>query len=115
MSTRDYSSEQEKHIAKLLDGRVTPNSGGTKFGGGDVIAKPFLIEAKTTTKEKESFTIKKEWLDKARHQAFEQGLEYSALAFQFEPDGKNYFVVAEGLFKLMYLILKEWEDGQNTL
>lgn len=94
-NTRDYSTEQEKHIAKVIGGRLTPNSGGTKFGGGDVVTDKFLIEAKTTTKEKTTFGIKKEWLKKAREQAFEQGKEKYALAFQFEPNGDNYYIISE--------------------
>lgn len=31
LSTRDYSSEQERYIAKITGGKLTPNSGGTKF------------------------------------------------------------------------------------
>ena len=94
-STRDYSTEQEKHIAKVTGGRLTPNSGGTKFGGGDVVTDKFLIEAKTTTKEKTTFGIKKEWLKKAREQAFEQGKDKYALAFQFEPNGDNFYIITE--------------------
>ena len=94
-STRDYSAEQEKHIARVTGGRLTPNSGGTKFGGGDVVTDTFLIEAKTTTKEKTTFGIKKEWLKKAREQAFEQGKDKYALAFQFEPNGDNFYVITE--------------------
>lgn len=94
-STRDYSTEQEKHIAKVTGGRLTPNSGGTKFGGGDVVTDKFLIEAKTTTKEKTTFGIKREWLKKAREQAFEQGKDKYALAFQFEPNGDNFYIITE--------------------
>ena len=94
-STRDYSTEQEKHIAKVTGGRPTPNSGGTKFGGGDVVTDKFLIEAKTTTKEKTTFGIKREWLKKAREQAFEQGKDKYALAFQFEPNGDNFYIITE--------------------
>ena len=107
-NTRDASSNQEKHIAKILDGKITPNSGGTKFGGGDVIAEPFLIEAKTVMTVKKSFSIKKEWLEKVKEQAFEQGLRYGILAFQFEPEGDNYFVLSEAQFK-EYLEFKKGE------
>ena len=33
MTTRQASDNQEKQIAKLLNGKVQSNSGGTKFGG----------------------------------------------------------------------------------
>lgn len=98
MSTRDYSSGQERYIAKITGGKLTPNSGGTKFSGGDILTEHFLIEAKTTTKETKSVSIKKEWLDKAKKQAFEQGKEGSFLAFNFEPNGENYYVMNEYWF-----------------
>lgn len=99
MTTKDASTAQEKYLAKELGGRIPANSGGTKMGGGDVLTGKFLIEAKTTMSEKTSFSIKKSWLDKAKEQSFEQGKVYSALAFQFEPSGDNYFVIREQLFK----------------
>ncbi len=98
MRTRDFSSEQEKHIAKVTHGKLTPNSGGTKFSAGDILTEYFLIEAKTTTKETKSVSIKKEWLDKAKKQAFEQGKEGFFLAFNFEPNGENYYVMNEYWF-----------------
>ena len=86
MTTRDYSDMQEKHIAKVTGGRVQSNSGGTKFGGGDVHTDKFFIEAKAPTSDKKSFSIKEDWLYKMREQAFEQGKEESVLAFRFHPD-----------------------------
>lgn len=96
--TKYYSNMQEKHIADLFGVNVTSGSGGTKFGGGDVIIDNILIEAKTTTTEKTSFSIKKQWLDKAAEQAFEQRCDYWALAFRFEPEGKDYYVLSEEQF-----------------
>lgn len=114
MSTRDYSLEQEKYIAKLLGGKVTPNSGGTKFGGGDVLAKPFLIEAKTTVKEKQSFSVKKDWIEKSNEQAFEQGMDFGVVAFQFEPDGDNYFILDEKQFAEYVRLIQE-EYYEHTI
>lgn len=94
-ATRDYSSEQEQRLAKVLGGKVTPNSGGTKFGGGDILTEHFLIEAKTPTKKQSSFSIKEEWLDKMEEQGYEQGKTRQALAFQFEPGGENYFILRD--------------------
>lgn len=99
-STRDFSSNQEKEIAKVLGGNITPNSGGTKFSGGDVkIRNDFLIEAKTPTTAKESFSIKKDWIAKVRQQAFEQGCLEAVLAFTFAPNGQNYYIISENLMK----------------
>lgn len=97
MNTRKYSDKQENKIAKLVNGVTTLNSGGTKYGGGDILTKTFLIEAKTSLKDKKSFSVKKEWLEKMQEQAFEQGKVNSALAIDFG-DGKNYYVITEKLF-----------------
>lgn len=86
MTTRYFSDNQEKHIAKVTGGKVQSNSGGTKFGGGDVHTKKFFIEAKTPTVCRETFTIKKDWMCKMREQMFEQGKECCALAFTFDPN-----------------------------
>ena len=106
MPTRYVSGKQEEHIAKVTGGKVQSNSGGTKFGGGDVHTDNFLIEAKTSTSVKQSFSIKKDWLKKLKEQTFEQGKECGVLAFQFEPSGKNYYVLTEQQF-LEYLRYKE--------
>lgn len=107
MATRDYSSLQEQHIAKKTGGKITSNSGGTRFGGGDILTEDFLIEAKTSMKPKTSFSIKKEWLDKAQEQAFEQGKAEGVLAFRFEPKGKDYYCISETMFMAF---LELWED-----
>ena len=101
MTNRYFSDKQEKEIAKVTGGKVQSNSGGTKFGGGDVHTKRFLIEAKTPTKEQTGFTIKKEWMDKMKMQAFEQGKSQSVLAFKFSPwENKSYYVLDETQFLL---------------
>ena len=64
MNTRKFSSKQEQYIAELLGGKQQSNSGATAYNKGDVITDDWLIECKTTTKPKSSFSIKKEWIDK---------------------------------------------------
>ena len=108
MATRDYSDIQEEHIAKVTGGKVQSNSGGTKFGGGDIHTTSFFIEAKTQTSDKASFSIKKAWFDKMQEQAFEQGKRESVLAFRFGPESKDYYVLTERQF-LDYL---EWREEQ---
>lgn len=98
-SGKSYSSRQEKQIAKLANGKVQSNSGGTRFGGGDVHTKTVFIEAKTPTTDKNSFSVKKEWLEKAKEQAFEQNKTSYALAFRFGPDEPDFFVIDTKLFK----------------
>lgn len=109
MATRDYSDIQEKHIAKVTGGKVQSNSGGTKFGGGDVHTDKFFIEAKTPTKAKSSYTVKAVVLDKMYEQAFEQGKECGVLAFRFHPQGNDFYILSERQF-LEYLRYKE-EDN----
>lgn len=107
---KDYSASQEHDIARLLGGRVQSNSGGTRFGGGDVQTAQFFIEAKTPTKEQISFCVKKEWIEKMREQAFEQGKIHSALAFRFAPDGEDYFVINSRLMRELVKYL----EGDDT-
>lgn len=104
--TRFYSDRQEKHIAKAVSGRQTANSGATAFSKGDVVTDMFLIEAKTCTTEKQSFSIKKEWLEKNEEERFAMGKDYSALAFDFG-DGVQHYVISEKLFIKLLTYLKE--------
>lgn len=110
MTTRYFSDKQEQHIAKVTGGKVQSNSGGTKFGGGDVHTEKFFIEAKTPAIERKSFTIMKDWITKLQEQAFEQGKEEGVLAFRFSPDDKtDLYVMNERQF-LEYLRFKESEN-----
>lgn len=101
---------QEKEIARLLNGTVQVASGGTAFGGGDVHTNCFFIEAKTTTAEKQSFSIKKDWLDKMRIQMQEQRKRYSALAFRFDPLGQDYFVIDANLMRQLVEVIENVES-----
>ena len=113
MSNIAMSRVQESEIAKYLDGKTQSNSGGTKFGGGDVHLRQFLIEAKTPYSAKHSFTVKSEMLSKAEEQAFEQGKQYWSLAFRCEPEGPDYFIISKQLFKRLVKFLDnelDWES-----
>lgn len=107
--TRFYSDKQEKHVAKAVKGRQTANSGATAFSKGDVITDQFLIEAKTCTSERSSFSIKKEWLEKNEEERFAMGKDYSALVFDFG-DGIQHYVISEKLFIKLLNYLKEEEQ-----
>lgn len=114
MNTRKYSKNQEKRVAKKLGGKVSSNSGATMFYKGDVSTQQFLIECKTATKEQQSFSIKKEWIEKNRQEAFAMGKPYSVLAFNFGGsalrNNENFYIIDENLFTL----LKQYvEEGQN--
>lgn len=98
-STRYFSSRQENSVANNIGGRTQPGSGSPRFCAGDVVTNDFLVECKTTTKPKESFSIKKDWILKNDLERMSLGKPYSALAFQFAPDSPNYYVINESLFK----------------
>ena len=99
--TRFYSNRQEKAVAKVIGGKQTPNSGATPWAKGDVISDEWLIECKTTTSPKESFSVKRAWLEKNREEAFSVGKSYNALCFDFGDNGNRYYVVDEKTFKTM--------------
>lgn len=96
--TRFYSSIQEQSVAKNSGGKQTKNSGATQFQKGDVISEDFLFECKTKMDHVQSFTIKKEWLEKNLIESAFMGKKYSALVFNFGPNEKNYYVLDENTF-----------------
>ncbi len=111
--TRYYSNKQEKSIADKFEGKPQINSGAFTFYKGDVKTDYFLFEAKTTTTSKESFSIKKEWLEKINKEAFPLK-KIPVLAFRFEPDGKDYYIVDENTMKKLNLLLKGEQDGNTS-
>lgn len=109
-STRFYSDRQEKQIVKNIGGKQVAGSGSSPFYKGDVRTIKFLIEAKTITKVKDSFSIKKKWLLKNKEEAFAMNKPYFALAFNFGPDEENYYVINEKLFKELVKYKEEEND-----
>ena len=101
--TRAYSKKQENYVAKKFGGDRVKNSGATLFSKGDVNLdkQSFLIECKTKTSPSESISIKKEWLEKNTKESLFMGKKYSALAFNFGPNEKNYYIIDEYLFELL--------------
>lgn len=97
-STRYYSGRQEKKVAKVLNGRTVANSGAIPFGAGDVSTSDWLIECKTSTSEKASFSIKRDWLDKNKEEAFAMNKDHNALCFDFGPNTERYYIVDEKTF-----------------
>lgn len=96
-ATRYFSNIQEKKIAKAVGGRKTANSGATKFSKGDVTTDKWLIEAKTKTTPSESMSVKREWLDKNREEAFAMGKPYNAVVIDFGYS-ENYYIIDEKTF-----------------
>ena len=109
-ATRYYSNEHEMQVCHLLDAKQTPNSGAGLWRKGDCIQEDasLLIECKTVTKEKQSMSIKKDWIEKDEEEAFMQRLDFSCIAFNFQPGGRNYFVIDEKLMKFLVGKLIEW-------
>lgn len=100
-SNRFYSKKQETKVAKNLGLKRTANSGATSFDKGDVKGEHILIECKTLTKPQKSHSIKKEWIDKNKEEAFSRGKRFSVLAFDFG-DGNNHYILDERDFKELY-------------
>lgn len=101
--TKYYSNAQEISICKALGCSLQPASGGNTFRKGDAINydASLLIEAKTCMKEKDSFSIKKEWIEKNREEAFSQRVSNGCIAFSFGPNLPNYYVIDEHLMKFL--------------
>lgn len=100
-ATRYYSNNQETSVANVLGGRKQSNSGASAFQKGDVVTNKFLIECKTCVKEKESFSIKKEWIEKNKMERFQMRKPFSCICFNFGPDSENYYVIDEKLMKYL--------------
>ena len=100
LPTRTFSKKQETYVAKVTGGKTTKNSGATMFGGkADVLINNLLsIECKTKTKDSDSISIKKEWLEKLKEERLFDGNPYSTLAFNFGPGQPNYYITDETLF-----------------
>jgi hypothetical protein len=111
MNTRKYSKAQEKRVAKNLKGKRQSNSGATPFFKGDVITDQFCIECKTSMTEKKSMSIKREWIDGIKEEAFAMNKPHWALAFNFGglDNSENYYVIDEKLFLRLINYLEETE------
>ena len=99
--TRHYSKKQENQVASKFGGERTLNSGATPFSKGDVTTDKILFECKTKVKPSESMSIRKEWLEKNEKEALFMGKPYSVLAFNFGPNGKNYYIIDEYMFSIL--------------
>ena len=105
-STRFISNQHEKRTAKNIGGKVQTSSGSSAFLKGDVFTDKCLVECKTCMKEKQSFSIKKEWLDKIEEQCISMGKIYPILAFDFG-DGENFYIINEKTMKSFVEFLDE--------
>lgn len=104
-STREVSTNQEKQIAKSINGKRTANSGATKFDKGDIVAGNWLVEAKTCMQPKKSFSIKQDWLIKLKEEQYATSKLYSSLCFDFGDDKGRYYILDESTFRYIKEIL----------
>lgn len=113
MNTRRYSNSQEKRVAKQLKGKKQPNSGATAFFKGDIITEDFLIECKTMASEKKSISIKKEWIDKNREEAFAMNRRFSAVGFNFGGynNPENFYIIDEDTMRLLIELINKDKKG----
>lgn len=100
-STRYKSNQQEKRIAKAMGGRQVIGSGSTPFLKGDVIVGKLFIEAKTRANPSKSIKVNKEWLDKAREQAYSSRKEDYTVVISFG-DGRDYYIIEDRLMEDLY-------------
>ena len=111
-ATRYYSDLHEKSVCKALGALQTANSGAGKWSKGDVVQKQasLLIECKTVMTEKQSVSVKKEWIDKNREEAFSNRLDNSCLCINFGPNTDNYYLISE---KLMKFLVEKLQDENS--
>lgn len=107
-STRYYSNLHEESVCRALNAKRTLNSGATKFRKGDCyIPELLLVECKTSTSEKKSVSIKKEWIDKNQEETKSMRLDNGCICFNFGPNTDNYYVISEKLMKYLVENLRE--------
>ena len=118
LSTRFFSKSQENKVAGMTGGKPTPNSGARPYQKGDVSVsrhieydedgnvvnerESWLFEAKTCMTPKQSFAIKKQWLETIKEEAFQAGKMNYALVFSFGPKQPNYYILSEDKFKQLF-------------
>lgn len=113
ISTRFFSKQQETSVAGVIKGKTVANSGARPYQKGDISkasdntdptlsGESWLIEAKTSTTPKQSFAIKKQWLETIKEEAFQAGKMNYALAFSFGPKQENYYILTEEKFKQLF-------------
>lgn len=103
VSTREAASVQERRIANKLDLKQQSGSGQGRFNKGDLIEPNLLtVECKTCLTKKDSFSIKKKWLEVVDSEKLGNRTPYTVLAFNFNyKDSKDYYVIDDKLMKYL--------------
>ena len=115
--TRYFSSRQEKAVANAIGGRQTPNSGATAYSKGDVTEGDrtgWLIECKTCTEDKKTFTMHESWFKKNIEESIFMKKDHTAVVFSFGPDKPNYYVIDERTFLEMKEALEHYNPDEST-
>lgn len=109
--TKYHSSKQEKRVSKTVKGKLVIGSGATPFMKGDVTSEDILYECKTNIKGQATMSVRKEWFDKAKLQAYEMGKSISVVVIGFDGrteyyciEDMNYRAMLEGYSKLNEII-----------
>lgn len=109
-TTRGASNIQEHRVARKLGGIQNSNSGAGKWDKSDVKVEKasIAIECKTCMTPKKSMSIKRDWLEKNKEEAFTNRLEHSVIAFNFDYlDNKDYYIIDDKLMKFLVEKLEE--------
>lgn len=108
-STRFYSDAHEKSVCKALGAQQTANSGANRFQKGDCIVPEasMLIECKCAMEEKKSVSVKREWFQKNKEEAFMNRLDNQCVCINFGPNTENIYCINEKLMKYLVERLSE--------
>lgn len=118
---QNHKSNQE--VLNTGFSMMTPNSGATNLYKGDEQIKGLvrvMEELKTgiikKAPGKETFTIKKQWLQKLKIEALAEDQEFYYLKFRFhEDDEMTYCIVeAEQIMSYIYTLKKDRETAQSA-
>lgn len=120
-SSFEYKNHiKNNNILSDVSSRMTPNSGAGRVKGDEEISGIINImeELKTRVKEqapgKQSFTIKKEWLEKLNREALAVNKEFWYLKFSFhEHEDDVYIIVEEDI--IMSMVKTMVEDRKSIL
>lgn len=108
-STVKKSDLQTAFVAEKLKMKPTPRSGATLRRKGDAQDGLSIVECKTYMDERDSFTVKREWLDKVERERREDRKRYAFLVQNFggKPDEDNYVVIHIDDFAILYAAAKQ--------
>ena len=111
ISKREAADKMEKRVCKIVNGFQSSNSGAGNFQKSDVFNKQASLscECKCVMTEKNSVSIKIEWLTKHKQESNSMLLYNPCLAIDFGPDTELYFLIDAKLMR--YLTEKLEEDN----